>query len=435
MRALYDTSKAAKPILEEDADALLRLEKLDEIESHGNTRNPKIAIMSEHSDLLRDVFRLAYDWQLTYGVRKLPRIPKKGRPVTAGVHQRWSNFLDLLGDLSVRKLTGSKADDAIVRFWRTCSTIELKWYSRIIRRDLCVKVARGTIEKVWPGLIESWGVQLAPSSPIEPEELRHLQYPVYVEPKYDGVRVTVIVDVEGTAVLRTRSGKAYFQFKHITDELARLGPGLYDGEAFASRWNDTAGVFHLDPDRPGAMERILGLKFLWFDYVLILQDAVPPLRARRIMMKRKLQRTPLGCVVSVPMYRVETPEQVIRLYRRFLSQGHEGCMVKTTDGIWQPGRTTDWLKVKAVKTVDAEIIATVPHRKNADMLGAFVVEYQGRHLKVGGGFTHKMRRDYWRDRDDMIGRVIEFKHQEDPSQVALGRFCVFKRFRFDKTSK
>ena len=65
-------------------------------------------------------------------------------------------------------------------------------------------------------------------------------------------------------------------------------------------------------------------------------------------------------------------------------------------------------------------------------LGALVVLYKGQRLSVGGGYSDKMRTVFWKRRKSLIGQICEFKVQDDPNEVALGRFCVFKRLRIDK---
>lgn len=456
----------------EDADSLRRLDLLEDLEGMGRKRTVKIELMQAEERLLRNIFLYAYDWRQTFGIRQLPpakgkkgsattiRVPKdrgknlfgdelpdeeveiKTHHMVPGAAERWQVFQNILYYLNERVLTGDKAFNALSRLFKKCSELEVKWYKRVVKRDLRIGVSRKTIEKCYPGLIPEWYVQVA--GKIDSiEDAKYLDYPRYADVKLDGIRLTVVVPDDGSRPsARTRSGMEYPQLTEIVAECASMGPGYYDGEVFAGRWNATSSIMRLDPESDEAKRRIPKLTFQWFDLYLPRRPKLT-FEQRRVEMLRRSYRRNTGDlgrmkrVTVVPATLVHNADEVKVAYMAAINAGHEGVMLKRPDGLWRPTDKRDdtWIKVKPFVTVDAEITGYYEGRgKNKGKLGGFVVEYKGKELGVGGGYSDALREKLWRDTDRYIGKVIEFKIQDDPNEVALGRFVVFKRFREDKAS-
>ena len=100
---------------------------------------------------------------------------------------------------------------------------------------------------------------------------------------------------------------------------------------------------------------------------------------------------------------------------------------------YESKRSKNLLKVKVMQTCDLRIIDYIEGEgRNAGRLGAFVVDYKGNSLKVGGGYTDKQREEYWRRKDELIGRVITVQYFEETNNLNDGvglRFPVFKEVR------
>lgn len=435
MKPLFRTEKEDP----QDGEAILRVKLLNDLAGMGTARKVKEELLREH-DFLKEVFALTYDWRRTYGIRKLPPVKKGERPST-GANRRWLRFKDILDSLASRELSGNAAYDALSGLFARCQESEAEWYGRIVRGDLRIGVGMGTILKVWPGLIPIWCVPLAEKVFVDSAHgaegtsgrvltLSQLKYPVAVDSKYDGIRLTVQVE-KGVAVARTRSGHEYPHLDHITDAIAKMGDGFYDGEVMGERWNDTSSLMGLDPSKPGAIERIRKLNFHIFDH-----DGLEPfgfnLLQRRARLSILMHRHPNDALKLVKLTMCHNADDVLACYRRALGQGYEGVMVKRLAGGWIPGRSTDWLKLKPIVTSEAEVIGFYAGTgRNAHRLGGFIVSHKDHELRVGGGYDDWMRDEWWENRESFLGRIMEFKAQDDPTQVALGRFCVFKRWRGD----
>jgi DNA ligase-1 len=65
------------------------------------------------------------------------------------------------------------------------------------------------------------------------------------------------------------------------------------------------------------------------------------------------------------------------------------------------------------------------------MLGGFIVDYKGKEVRVGSGFSDAERHDLWFSKHSQIGNIIEVKYHEVTPDGSL-RHPVFGGFRYDK---
>lgn len=223
-----------------------------------------------------------------------------------------------------------------------------------------------------------------------------------VEPKIDGVRVIVEVCRETLAVaFKTRNGNPLPSIDHLgewfADTAGKHGVFTFDCEAVSgSDFYDGVGALrsqHRDDDAR-----------LW---LLDLPDDVGTYAARReLMSKFVLPAT----VQLVPSFFNLSPNDA---FRRFVSQGFEGAMVKDTTAPYSQGkRSNAWLKVKAVDSEDCAIVSVHEGKgRLAGTMGHVVVEHGNRLVRVGGGFTDEQRRQIWEQRDTVIGSWLEVSFQ------------------------
>ena len=121
-----------------------------------------------------------------------------------------------------------------------------------------------------------------------------------------------------------------------------------------------------------------------------------------------------------------------------IEQGYEGVMVKDPNAPYELKRSFAWLKIKPFLEFSLSVVGVEEGTgKYEGMLGAFICEGEedGRNIKVncGSGFSDEDRRDIWKNRDNMIGMIVEIRADalslEDGSDVWSLRFPRFKGFR------
>ena len=100
-------------------------------------------------------------------------------------------------------------------------------------------------------------------------------------------------------------------------------------------------------------------------------------------------------------------------------------------------RTKNLIKVKKFYNYDLEIIDIEESRgKLKGTLGAFVVKYKNNTINVGSGLTDEQRKEYWENKDNLIGKIIEIKYKEKTIDKKTGleslQFPIFVSLRLDK---
>lgn len=114
--------------------------------------------------------------------------------------------------------------------------------------------------------------------------------------------------------------------------------------------------------------------------------------------------------------------------------GYDGLILRDPNGVWARGRGTNGeiLKLKPVLSFDLRVVGLEEGKgKHAGRLGAIVVSFGDRELRVGTGFTDAERREYWDEGFNLIGAIVEVEAM-DFSADGLLREPRFKGVRFDK---
>lgn len=114
--------------------------------------------------------------------------------------------------------------------------------------------------------------------------------------------------------------------------------------------------------------------------------------------------------------------------------GYDGCILRDPEGGWKvgSGTTGEILKLKRVLSFDLKVIGMEEGQgKHAGRLGALVLDFQGKPLRVGTGFTDGERISWWDYPEDIKGAIVEIEAM-DFSEDGLLREPRFKGIRFDK---
>jgi ATP-dependent DNA ligase len=190
-----------------------------------------------------------------------------------------------------------------------------------------------------------------------------------LEPKVDGVRVTLETGPGGGMLLTSRNGHDRTRnFPHLTQAgllPPSLGDVILDCELTA-RWHDgkpmlpaTTGLVVAGPEHAAAIQELEGPAVLNVFDVLALsgQSTVSlPYHLRRDLLKElRSLLTATGYMRVVP-----SVMPAVSTCRKMLADGYEGVVFKRTDSTYRPTRSQDWLKLKRRAMCDAVITGYTP---------------------------------------------------------------------------
>ena len=390
-----------------------------------NSRLFKEELLETHSgnDLLKRVFVTVGDPYINFHVNKF-KMPTASS-FTPEDDAVVSNFLDFITEsLSPRRVTGNAAKDAVVSFFCELSERQQKWCLRILLKNLRCGVQSTTVNKIWPGSIVGFSVQLAESLSTRYEDGKGIiieddvVYPIRVEPKLDGLRC-VAVKHGGEVTMFTRNGNVLETLPRIKSALEKApwDDFVLDGEALGADWNESASV--VMSHKKGKDDS--GMIFHVFDALHFSdwRDQRSDLGIKdRVDLVAELVGQVGSPVFQVPGRLVNNKEELLKAYMTDTDAGYEGIMLKDLDAPYLFKRSSNIRKMKPVATYEGIIVGNYEGKrgsKREGLWGGFeVVLPNGVVTRVAGGFTDKLKSEINVDPESWIGRVVEMEGQPDP---------------------
>jgi DNA ligase-1 len=417
---------------------------------------------STNAQVFLGFLKACYNPYVTFGVKQIPD--------TVGIvnaENPWSEFNDLLLDLSYRKLTGHAARDAIQEMAERFNSEEWNTFcAPVMRRDMRAGISSTTINKIVKKTeyeIPIFGCQLATNSEGRPE----MKGTKRLEPKLDGVRALFVVipsdDGEVTTICYSRNGKQFDNFSHIEEQIRDNYTTIVRACVGADQGRSLINGFVLDGE-------VIGNTFQELmrqarrktdvqadDSVFNIFDIVPLEDFRRGHWNAQLKKrialldnmrpvihnmpnVELLPHIMVDLDTAAGKDQLERYAKDNVNAGFEGIMIKELEAPYQCKRSTDWMKFKPVYDYDLTVIGIEEGTgKNQGRMGALVCEGvdDDKHItvNVGSGYTDVERQSYWDDKESVIGQtavvMADAITQNQDGSYSL-RFPRFKTFRDDK---
>lgn len=266
-----------------------------------------------------------------------------------------------------------------------------------------------------------------------------VKFPVYVQPKLDGVRAVV---KDGQVLSRTLKP---IRNEHVQSLFGHLEG--FDGELVVGSPKDEK-VFQKSTSGVMTKEGQPEVTFYVFDK----WDEDASYKERYDKINRY---TPQEAVEFVQSSLVETAEGLVKANKDFLDMGYEGAIIRSPEGLYKFGRSTVnegfLLKMKTFEDSEFKVVGFTEmlhnnnqattnavglterssHKDNKEKsgkLGSLVVEYKDTTFEVGTGFTDSDRVEIFQNQDRYIGSMAKVAYQKS-GMKDLPRFPSFKGFR------
>ena len=408
-----------------------------------NSRLFKESVIREQAEAKNTEFfrgcKAALDKLRTFGLKQVPESKTDGAGIMPDVFWHTAELLEK------RELTGNEARDRVQDLCNKSKTEQWNsWYRRILIKDLRCGVTEKTINKHAKGYkIPVFECMLADDSKKHEKKMTGK---MLIEPKFDGVRVIAICDVDKDEVtLYSRNGKELTNFPKIKESLDSMldqfsESMVLDGEVMSDDFQALMKEIHR---KSGAKtdNAVLNL----FDCLPLTEFVKGGSDTGLIYRKEQLESFTLPDNISKVEYvkidldSDDGQKQFADYNKLCIDRGFEGIMIKPELGKYECKRSSLWLKVKPFIEVSLKVVDVEEGTgRNAGKLGALIVEGTDMEkfikTNVGSGLTDDNREQYWQAKDKLIGQIVEIRadaitqNQEADGEYSL-RFPRFLRFR------
>ena len=300
---------------------------------------------------------------------------------------------------------------------------------------------------------EKFRVMLAAT--LKKGQEKDLEFPLLASPKIDGVRMYI-----KDGVGYTRSNKL-IPNKHVQNIIKSFNNILdgCDGELVVGNpydkdvYNNTSGAVRRESGEPDVTFCVFDLCHIPdLDYENRLRLLLRPFKGFRVAS----EDFPEVFFQLVDTKLITSYEELEAYEREVLALGYEGVILRSPTALYKQGRSTlkeqGMIKLKRFLDAEAEIIGfeelmhnhnqavtnalglteRSSHKENLEggnKLGALICKTpEGVEFKIGTGFNDAQRQEFWKRRDELLGRLVTYKYFSHGIKEAP-RHPVFLRLR------
>lgn len=315
---------------------------------------------------------------------------------------------------------------------------------RVIQKDLKVGVGVPLINKVMPGLIQTFPIALA----AKLKDINMVKLPVLADIKYDGYRQIAKVTA-GKVTYWSREGREGDKYKGVFNaELLtlrdRIGHDIaVDGEALGKDFASTQMARAADgDDHHGA------LRFYVFSVMPLaeFEDQIPGLSDQEMKAyKERLLSPALGFERLIPSEgRVcGNLAELMEMYQYAIAKKYEGLLLKDLSEPYSYKRSGNWIKWKPkMEDLDAQVLGVFEGEKGSALennCGGLIVrgtteEQVVFECRMGSGIPLDIRAQIWADHTGQPCSYTTFKdnvptvHMVVPSALGpvVGRWLTME---------
>lgn len=249
---------------------------------------------------------------------------------------------------------------------------------------------------------------------------KHLHFPLYIQPKIDGLRC-----LAHTNGLFSRTGCPFLGLDAIKNDLKtyflKHDGCVVDGELYSDEmpFEELSGYCRRQKEIPS------GKKVVFHVF-----DIISPIETTTFEDRLKLFPKETEHIRLVLTQQIEKPEQIENSLKKFVSEGYEGIILRNRDGVYQVGhRSWDLQKYKLFQEEEFEIVGFTEgtgREKGLVIWECQTAEGKTFHVRPEG--DHDTRRNMFQNANGYIGNKLTVIFQEY-TKDKIPRFPVGKALR------
>lgn len=304
--------------------------------------------------------------------------------------EQFATMFVLLDDLKSRKLSpnSSESHEAIRQWAKRVGSGTIETFRRIIHKDLRCGLQAASFNKIIPGWIPEFKCSLA-----KPFNEGKLQFPCFVDPKFDGERCLAFVmfdGSEGSVSYISRNGNEFQNFKNFSSDLLNLFRGVgcvvADCEVINKSGFQTLMKVpkYYDPSFDTS-----NLQLVVFDWIPLddfnKQEHDQPQQKRYESLAKIFKNFISDKVIMVQTKLANSFQEAEQIFEYWIDKGLEGIIMKQPDAVYHfstsSARNPGWIKMKGELSDEFKVVGIAMGNKNCKWegkCGSLLIEKRGK---------------------------------------------------------
>lgn len=399
--------------------------------------NSQLDYLSEHKDnkILKEVLLYTYDTNKKYKLQEasinkaLENYKRQLRLSEVVLYQDvdnscWQKFKASLERLSNAKgVKESETESLVKEFYDIYDRKQLDYlFKGVLLKDLRINMGIKSFQKVWADFCFTY--PYLGCKPYNDKNLDRMTYPAIVQTKMDGLFCNAIVHLNKKVEYVSRQGKPMTIQGSLDNILLNMNFNedfVLNGEILVTDSNGkilersiSNGIIRRDEKTEDELNRIIYKVWDIIPYKDFLKKEWKVPYKKRLEILNLVANNSNGRIQVVDTYQANNKDEVLALFNKKYSEGEEGIVVKTTDGIWKDGKPWWQVKVKSEKDCDLKIIGFEEGKgAYAGMCGSLICISNDEKLKVGvKPRTPDIAKEIWNNKDYYLDKIVAVKYNE-----------------------
>ena len=344
------------------------------------------------------VLSLLLDSKYSLGLKKLGKLSTH----SANTIRTYEEFIALV-DKMLNSNMSDKLRGEVITFLAGCTESTQNVLKQVLQKSLKLGITSKSLNEVFKGAVEEHPIALAksPTEAVPP-------LPCIVSTKYDGIRYTqinIIVTEDsitlGRALTRDRNTMRFTRIDNGIKQLLKgqIGEWVIDGEleTLDNDFSKVQGIVSSNIDNE-VYEAGNNLKLTVFDLIRMSDykgetKSKPQTERLKDISKLFINNKPLG-LVEAEHTTVYSLDKIKEITDTNIEAGLEGTIIKDPKASYKKGKTSAWIKQKAIneQTLVCVGVTISDNNKRDGKVGALIMESSDKliKVKVGSGLSDEM---------------------------------------------
>lgn len=337
------------------------------------------------------VLSLLLDSKYSLGLKKLGKLSTH----SANTIRTYEEFISLV-DKMLNSNMSDKLRGEVITFLAGCTESTQNVLKQVLQKSLKLGITSKSLNEVFKGAVEEHPIALA-KSPTEAVP----SLPCIVSTKYDGIRYTqinIIVTEDsitlGRALTRDRNTMRFTRIDNGIKQLLKgqIGEWVIDGEleTLDNDFSKVQGIVSSNIDNE-VYEDGNNLKLTVFDLIRMSDykgetKSKPQTERLKDISKLFINNKPLG-LVEAEHTTVYSLDKIKEITDTNIEAGLEGTIIKDPKANYKKGKTSAWIKQKAINDTTLKCVGVTisTNNKRDGKIGALMLETSDGLIKVNAG--------------------------------------------------